>query len=137
VVAIILNPKINKWASGLACISNIIAIFVYELNQEQLLYPWVLECDPRMQNKTLKTLSIMRQLKNCKKGHFVKYNGVLYQINCFFTGFRDKRATLVEVKAGSEGTIIFPSATEKVEYLGDHAKDENGNIWTIKHKQND
>lgn len=75
----------------------------------------------------------MRQLKNCKKGHFVKYNGVLYQINCFFTGLRGKQVTLVEVKEGSK-RIITPSATERVEYLGDHAKDENGNLWIIKHR---
>lgn len=75
----------------------------------------------------------MRQLKNCKKGHFVKYNGVLYQINCFFTGLRGKQVTLVEVKEGSK-RIITPSATERVEYLGDHAKDENGNLWVIKHR---
>ena len=75
----------------------------------------------------------MRQLKNCKKGHFVRYNGVLYQINCFFTGLRGKQATLVEVKEGSK-RLITPSVTEKVEYLGDHAKDENGNLWVIKHR---
>lgn len=75
----------------------------------------------------------MRQLKNCKKGHFVKYNGVLYQINCFFTGLRGKQVTLVEVKEGSK-RIITPSATERVEYLGDHAKDENSNLWVIKHR---
>lgn len=77
----------------------------------------------------------MRQLKNCKKGHFVKYNGVLYQINCFFTGFGGKkRVTLIEVKEDSERAILFPSAAEQVEYLGDHAKDENGNLWVIKHR---
>lgn len=75
----------------------------------------------------------MRQLKNCKKGHFVKYNGVLYQINCFFTGLRGKQVTLVEVKEGSK-RIITPSVTERAEYLGDHAKDENGNLWVIKHR---
>ena len=75
----------------------------------------------------------MRQLKNCKRGHFVKYNGVLYQINCFFTGLCGKQATLVEVKEGSK-RIITPSATERVEYLGDHAKDEYGNLWGIKPK---
>lgn len=75
----------------------------------------------------------MRQLKNCKKGHFVKYNGVLYQINCFFTGLRGKQVTLIEVKEGSK-RIITPSVTERVEYLGDHAKDESGNLWIIKHR---
>lgn len=73
----------------------------------------------------------MRQLKNCKKGHFVKYNGVLYQINCFFTSLCGKQVTLVEVKEGSK-RIITPSVTERVEYLGDRAKDENGNLWGIK-----
>lgn len=75
----------------------------------------------------------MRQLKNCKKGHFVKYNGVLYQINCFFTDRGNKLATLIEVKEGPK-SLITPSVTEKAEYLGDHAKDENGNIWIIKHR---
>lgn len=75
----------------------------------------------------------MRQLTNCKKGHFVKYNGVLYQINCFFTGLCGKQATLVEVKEGPK-RIITPSASERVEYLGDHAKDEDGNLWGIKRK---
>lgn len=75
----------------------------------------------------------MRQLTNCKKGHFVKYNGVLYQINCFFTSFHSEYAVLVEVKDGPK-RIITPSATEKVEYLGDHAKDEDGNLWVIKRR---
>ena len=75
----------------------------------------------------------MRQLKNCKKGRFVKYNGVLYQINCFFTGLCGKQVTLVEVKEGSK-RIITPSVDERVEYLGDRAKDENGNLWGIKRK---
>ena len=75
----------------------------------------------------------MRQLKNCKKGRFVKYNGVLYQINCFFTGLRGKQVTLVEVKEGSK-RIITSSVTERVEYLGDHAKDDQGNLWVIKHR---
>lgn len=73
----------------------------------------------------------MRQLKNCKKGHFVKYNGVLYQINCFFTGLRGKQVTLIEVKEEGPKRLITPSVTERVEYLGDHAKDENGNIWIM------
>ena len=72
----------------------------------------------------------MRQLKNCKKGHFVKYNGVLYQINCFFTGLCGKQVTLIEVKEGPK-RIITPSVDERVEYLGDRAKDENGNLWGI------
>ena len=76
----------------------------------------------------------MRQLKNCKKGHFVKYNGVLYQINCFFTGLYGKQVTLVEVKESGSKRLITPSATEREEYLGDHAKDENGNLWVIKHR---
>lgn len=74
----------------------------------------------------------MRQLKNCKKGHFVKYNGVLYQINCFFTGFGGKQVSLlVEVEESGSKNIITPSVIERVEYLGDHAKDENGNNKTF------
>ena len=75
----------------------------------------------------------MRQLKNCKRGHFVKYNGVLYQINCFFAGLCGEQATLVEVKEGSK-RIIAPSVSERVEYLGDRAKDEDGNLWIIKRR---
>ena len=75
----------------------------------------------------------MRQLKNCKKGHFVKYNGVLCQINCFFTGLHGKQVTLIEVKEGPK-RIITPSVTERAEYLGDRAKDEDGNLWGIKHR---
>ena len=75
----------------------------------------------------------MRQLTNCKKGHFVKYNGVLYQIDCFFTSFHSEYAVLVEVKDGPK-RIITPSADERVEYLGDRAKDENGSLWGIKHR---
>ena len=76
----------------------------------------------------------MRQLKNCKKGHFVKYNGVLYQVNCFFTGLRGKQVTLVEVKEEGPKRILTPSVTERVEYFGDHVKDEHGNLWIIKHR---
>ena len=75
----------------------------------------------------------MRQLKNCERGHFVKHNGVLYQINCFFTSFHSEYAVLVEVKDGPK-RIITPSVTERAEYLGDHAKDEDGNLWGIKRK---
>lgn len=73
----------------------------------------------------------MRQLKNCKVGHFVKYDGVLCQVNCFYTGRNGrKQATLIQVKHPSESKRMFtPDATEKVEYLGDWVEDENGNIW--------
>ena len=70
----------------------------------------------------------MRQIKNCKVGHFVKYEGVLCQVNCFFTGIRGKQASLVEVKHGPR-RLFSALATEKVEYLGDHAHDGYGNLW--------
>ena len=73
----------------------------------------------------------MRQVKNCKVGHFVKYNGVLCQVNCFYTNFHGKQATLVEVTDGPR-RLFFPDATEKVEYLGDHARDEHGNFWVFR-----
>lgn len=78
----------------------------------------------------------MRQVKNCKVGHFVKYNGVLCQVNCFYTNFRGKQATLVEVKEGSRR--FYPvDATEKVEYIGDHARDEHGNFWVCRRTEQD
>ena len=70
----------------------------------------------------------MRQLKNCKVGHFVKYDGVLCQVNCFYSNWRGKQCTLVEVKHGSR-RLFTPDATEKVEYLGETAKDESGAVW--------
>ena len=75
----------------------------------------------------------MRQIKNCKVGHFVKYEGVLCQVNCFYTNFRGKCATLIQV-ASPEGKkrLFTPLATEKVEYLGDHARDEYGNFWVFR-----
>ena len=73
----------------------------------------------------------MRQVKNCKVGHFVKYNGILCQVNCFYTNLRGKQATLVEVKHGTR-RFFFPDATEKVEYLGDTATDDNGNFWVYR-----
>lgn len=73
----------------------------------------------------------MRQLKNCKVGHFVKYNGVLCQVNCFYTSGRGKQATLVEVKNGSR-RLFMPDATEKVEYIGETATDEHGNFWVFR-----
>lgn len=54
----------------------------------------------------------MRQLKNCKKGHFVKYKGVPYQVNCFFTGLRGKQVTLVEVKEEGPKHLITLNVTE-------------------------
>lgn len=75
----------------------------------------------------------MRQLKNCKVGHFVKYDGVLCQVNCFYSNWRGKQCTLIEVKHGSH-RLFTPDATEKVEYLGDHAKDEHGNFWVFRRR---
>ena len=73
----------------------------------------------------------MRQLKNCKVGHFVKYNGAICQVNRFYTGFNgEKFVTLIQVGGPGESKHVFaPYATEKVEYLGDHARDESGNTW--------
>lgn len=71
----------------------------------------------------------MRQIKNCKVGHFVKYNGVVCQVNCFFTNWRGKQCTLVQVgDPGESRRMFFPDATEKVEYLGPVAR-ENGRTW--------
>lgn len=75
----------------------------------------------------------MRQLKNCKVGHFVKYDGVLCQVNCFYTNWRGKQCTLTEVKHGSR-RLFTPDATEKVEYLGESARDENGNFWVVRRR---
>ena len=75
----------------------------------------------------------MRQIKNCKVGHFVKYEGVLCQVNCFFTNLHGKCATLVEVSHGKR-RIFTPAATEKVEYLGDTATDANGNYWVFRRR---
>lgn len=81
----------------------------------------------------------MRQIKNCKVGHFVKYNGVLCQVNCFFTGWVNgypaKQATLIQVGHSGEPRRMFtPKAEEKVEYLGDHARDEYGNFWVFRRR---
>lgn len=77
----------------------------------------------------------MRQLRNCKVGHFVKYDGVLCQVNCFFTGWMGKRCTLIQVGHPGETVRMFtPEATEKVEYLGDHAHDEHGNVWVFRRR---
>lgn len=73
----------------------------------------------------------MRQVKNCKKGHFVKYNGVLCQVNCFNTNFRGKQATLTEVSHGKKRLFIVDQ-TEKVEYLGISATDADGCFWVFK-----
>ena len=78
----------------------------------------------------------MRQLKNCKKGHFVKYNDVLCQVNCFYTSRGEKRATLIQVAEPEESKRVFaPRATERVDYLGDHAIDKYGNIWIMRRRQ--
>lgn len=81
----------------------------------------------------------MRQIKNCKVGHFVKYNGVLCQVNCFFTGcingYRVKQATLIQVGRPGEGRLLFnPRADEKVEYLGETATDEKGRFWVFRRR---
>lgn len=55
----------------------------------------------------------MRQIKNCKVGHFVKYNGVLCQVNCFFTNFRGKCATLIQVGQPGEDRFV-PAESEMV-----------------------
>lgn len=73
----------------------------------------------------------MRQLKNCKVGHFVKYNGILCQVNCFFTNLHGKQATLTEVKHGKK-QFFFADVTEKVEYLGISATDAEGRFWVFK-----
>ena len=65
----------------------------------------------------------MRQLKNIKKGHFVKYGETLCQVNCFANGC----ATLVEVKEAHESKRLFSvPVAEKVEYIGEIAVDGRG-----------
>ena len=81
----------------------------------------------------------MRQIKYCKVGHFVKFNGVLCQVNCFYTGCiggeRVKQATLIQVGEPKEKKKIFtPRVEEKVEYLGDSATDEKGRFWVFRHR---
>ena len=71
----------------------------------------------------------MRQVKNCKVGHFVVYEGVVCQVNCFYTNWRGKHATLIRVgEPGEKKRLFTPEATEKVEYLGETAR-YNGKIW--------
>ena len=73
----------------------------------------------------------MRQVKSCKVGHFVKYEGVLCQVNCFFTDrFREsKMATLIQVTEPHQSKRLYTiNVTEKVEYVGPVAK-ENGRTW--------
>ena len=73
----------------------------------------------------------MRQLRNCKVGHFVKYKGVLCQVNCFHVDFfRERFATLVEVKHGLRHWYNV-NATTKVEYIGETATDEHGTTWVF------
>lgn len=73
----------------------------------------------------------MRQIKNCKVGHFVRYKDVLCQVNCFYTNNWGKHATLVQVgERGEERRMFFPEATEKVEYIGSVAR-ENGKTWVV------
>lgn len=72
----------------------------------------------------------MRQIKSCKVGHFVKYNDVLCQVNCFYTSMGEKHATLIQVAEPGEIKRLFtPLASEKVEYLGISARGKNGEIW--------
>lgn len=72
----------------------------------------------------------MRQIKSCKVGHFVKYNDVLCQVNCFYTSMGEKHATLIQVAEPGESKQLFtPLASEKVEYLGISARGKNGEIW--------
>ena len=78
----------------------------------------------------------MRQIKSCKVGHFVKYNDVLCQVNCFYTSMGEKHATLIQVAEPEESKRLFtPRVTERVDYLGDHAIDEYGNIWIMRRRQ--
>ena len=59
----------------------------------------------------------------------MRYDGVLCQVNCFFTGYNGKQATLIPVgEAGEKRRMYFPDVTEKVEYLGPVVQ-ENGRIW--------
>ena len=77
----------------------------------------------------------MRQIKNCPIGHFVKYNGILCQVNCTFTNWRGKQATLIQVGPPGESKRMFtPDVTEKVEYLGETARDEHGNFWVFRRR---
>ena len=72
----------------------------------------------------------MRQIKSCKVGHFVKYNDVLCQVNCFYTSMGEKHATLIQVAEPEESKrLSTPLASEKVEYLGMSARGKNGEIW--------
>lgn len=50
----------------------------------------------------------MRQLKNCKKGHFVKYKDVICQVNCFYTSLGEKHATLIQVGEPEEKNRCSP-----------------------------
>lgn len=79
----------------------------------------------------------MRQIRNCKVGHFVKYKGVLCQVNCFFTGYingyRASQATLIQVgEPGERKRLFTPRTEEKVEYLGETATDEKGRFWVFR-----
>ena len=77
---------------------------------------------------------IMRQIKNCKVGHFVKHEGVICQVNCFYTGYpsgrKTKMATIIQVGEPGEKKRLFTlDASTKVDYLGVTARDEKGRIW--------
>ena len=80
----------------------------------------------------------MRQINNCKVGHFVKYEGIVCQVNCMYKGWRGTRvATLVQVgEPGERRRMFTPEATEKAEYLGPVVS-VNGKIWVgTKEKHN-
>jgi len=78
----------------------------------------------------------MRQLKNCKKGHFVKYDGSIYQVNCFSGNGRTGRVTLYRVgETDDNSRILTVSADEKVEYLGTKALDGN-KVWITTRRRN-
>lgn len=72
----------------------------------------------------------MRQIKNCKVGHFVKYRDILCQVNCFYTSMEEKHATLIQVgEPGERRQVFTPLACEKVDYIGISARGENGEMW--------
>ena len=76
----------------------------------------------------------MRQIKNCKVGHFVKHEGVICQVNCFYTSYpggrKTKMATIIQVGEPGEKKRLFTlDASTKVDYIGATARDEKGRIW--------
>lgn len=55
----------------------------------------------------------MRQIKSCKVGHFVKYNDVLCQVNCFYTSMGEKHATLIQVAEPEESKTTVHSTGKR------------------------